>query len=40
MGRQDTEESLILGIDITDVTTIGMVLPIWADMTIKLDGDG
>ncbi|XP_064619312.1 uncharacterized protein LOC135482827 isoform X2 [Lineus longissimus] len=39
-GRQDTEESLILGIDISDKTTIGMVLPIWADMTIKLDGDG
>jgi hypothetical protein len=41
MGRQDTEESLILGVDIVDnMASIGMVLAIWGDTAINLDGDG
>ena len=41
VGVQDTEESVIVGVDIQkQEATIGLVLPIWADMTIKLDGDG
>ncbi|XP_064613046.1 protein phosphatase Slingshot homolog 1-like isoform X2 [Liolophura sinensis] len=41
VGRQDTEECLILGIDCNnDKATIGLVLPIWANTKIKLDGDG
>ena len=40
-GRQDTEESVILGIDIiADTATIGLVLSIWGDSKISLDGDG
>ncbi|XP_074640794.1 uncharacterized protein LOC141898664 isoform X2 [Tubulanus polymorphus] len=40
IGRQDTEECLLLGIDINERTTIGLVLPVWADTKIRLDGDG
>ena len=41
MGRQDTEESVILGIDIVNQrSTIGMVLPVWSGTLIRLDGDG
>ena len=41
IDRQDTEESVILGVDIMDdQATIGLVLTIWGDMTIRLDGDG
>ncbi len=41
MGRQDTEESVILGIDyLDDVSTVGLVLPIYNGTVIKLDGDG
>jgi len=33
--------SAILGFDITtNEITIGMTLPIWADLDISLDGDG
>ncbi|KAF6777689.1 hypothetical protein AHF37_02777 [Paragonimus kellicotti] len=40
-GKQGTEESAILGIDITDRrATVGLVLPIWQDMSVKLYGDG
>ncbi|CAH1801136.1 unnamed protein product [Owenia fusiformis] len=39
-GKQDTEESVLLGMDCGEETTIGMVLPIWADTKIELDGDG
>ncbi|XP_022254527.1 uncharacterized protein LOC106470219 isoform X2 [Limulus polyphemus] len=39
-GRHNTEESCLLGIDCNDDTTIGLVLPIWADTSITLDGDG
>jgi len=41
VGRQDTEESVILGIDIVNQrSTIGMVLPVWSGTVIRLDGDG
>ncbi|XP_060077263.1 protein phosphatase Slingshot homolog 1-like [Ylistrum balloti] len=39
-GKQDTEESVILGIDCNKEATIGLVLPIWADTSVKLNGDG
>lgn len=41
-GRQDNPESAILGIDYVsrDKTTLGLILPILADMNISLDGDG
>lgn len=33
--------SAILGFDVdTNDITIGMILPIWADLDISLDGDG
>lgn len=34
------EESCLLGVDVRDETTIGLVLPVWADTTICLNGDG
>lgn len=41
VGKQETEESAILGFDVdTNDITIGMTLPIWADLNISLDGDG
>ncbi|XP_048764316.2 uncharacterized protein LOC125672187 isoform X5 [Ostrea edulis] len=40
IGRQDEEESVILGIDCQATATIGLVYPIYADTSIKLDGDG
>jgi protein phosphatase slingshot len=41
VGRQETEESAVLGFDVdTNEITIGMTLPIWADLDISLDGDG
>ncbi|VEL26013.1 unnamed protein product [Protopolystoma xenopodis] len=40
-GRQETEESAIIGLDIKDgKVSIGLVLPIWQDMVIHLGGDG
>ncbi|XP_069817501.1 protein phosphatase Slingshot homolog 1 [Dendropsophus ebraccatus] len=43
-GRQDTEENILLGVDFTSKEskscTIGMVLHLWSDTTIRLDGDG
>ncbi|XP_051960629.1 protein phosphatase Slingshot homolog 2-like isoform X2 [Xyrauchen texanus] len=42
-GRQDTEESLVLGMDFNpshSSCSIGMVLPLWSDTRIHLDGDG
>ncbi|CAI9569518.1 unnamed protein product [Staurois parvus] len=43
-GRQDTEENILLGVDFTSKEskscTIGMVLNLWSDTTIRLDGDG
>ncbi|XP_076831843.1 uncharacterized protein ssh2a isoform X2 [Brachyhypopomus gauderio] len=42
-GRQDTEESVVLGLDFTSPDrpcTVGLVLPLWSDTMIHLDGDG
>ncbi|KAM9306625.1 protein phosphatase Slingshot homolog 1 [Pholidichthys leucotaenia] len=43
-GHQDTEENIVLGMDFTDkdskTCSIGMVLPLWSDTNIHLDGDG
>ncbi|KAE8634210.1 hypothetical protein XENTR_v10002231 [Xenopus tropicalis] len=43
-GRQDTEENILLGVDFTNKEskscTIGMVLHLWSDTKIHLDGDG
>ncbi|XP_029923253.1 protein phosphatase Slingshot homolog 2 isoform X2 [Myripristis murdjan] len=42
-GRQDTEESIVLGIDFSSSDsscTVGLVLPLWSDTLIHLDGDG
>ncbi|KAM9743796.1 protein phosphatase Slingshot homolog 1 isoform 2-T2 [Menidia menidia] len=43
-GRQDTEENILLGIDFTSKDckscSVGMVLPLWSDTKIHLDGDG
>ncbi|XP_053502601.1 protein phosphatase Slingshot homolog 2 isoform X2 [Ictalurus furcatus] len=44
IGRQDTEESVVLGMDFTNPDrnqcTVGLVLPLWSDTLIHLDGDG
>ncbi|XP_030637740.1 protein phosphatase Slingshot homolog 2b [Chanos chanos] len=43
IGRQDTEESVVLGMDFSPTDgscTVGMVLPLWSDTMIHLDGDG
>ncbi|XP_004911757.2 protein phosphatase Slingshot homolog 2 isoform X2 [Xenopus tropicalis] len=42
-GRQDTEESIVLGMDFASndsMCTMGLVLPLWSDTLIHLDGDG
>ncbi|XP_049582552.1 protein phosphatase Slingshot homolog 2 isoform X1 [Syngnathus scovelli] len=42
-GRQDTEESIVLGMDFyssDSCCTVGLVLPLWSDTMIHLDGDG
>ncbi|KAL0994815.1 hypothetical protein UPYG_G00127500 [Umbra pygmaea] len=42
-GRQDTEESLVLGVDFSPTDSscsVGLVLPLWSDTLIHLDGDG
>ncbi|XP_067864363.1 protein phosphatase Slingshot homolog 2 isoform X2 [Heptranchias perlo] len=42
-GRQDTEESIVLGMDFFkdgSTCTMGLVLPLWSDTLIHLDGDG
>ncbi|KAM9451035.1 protein phosphatase Slingshot homolog 2b isoform 2-T2 [Clarias gariepinus] len=42
-GRQDTEESVVLGMDFSPLDSscsIGLVLPLWSDTLIHLDGDG
>ncbi|XP_057207553.1 protein phosphatase Slingshot homolog 2 isoform X2 [Triplophysa rosa] len=42
-GKQDTEESVVLGMDFSDsdhMCTFGLVLPLWSDTLIHLDGDG
>lgn len=40
MGRQQSEESCLLGIDCNERTTVGLVLRVLADTAITLDGDG
>ncbi|XP_044079813.1 protein phosphatase Slingshot homolog 2b isoform X2 [Siniperca chuatsi] len=43
IGRQDTEESVVLGMDFSPVDSscsVGLVLPLWSDTLIHLDGDG
>uniref|UniRef100_A0A1A8I824 protein-serine/threonine phosphatase n=1 Tax=Nothobranchius kuhntae TaxID=321403 RepID=A0A1A8I824_NOTKU len=43
VGRQDTEESVVLGMDFSPVDgscSVGLVLPLWSDTLIHLDGDG
>ncbi|KAL7839495.1 hypothetical protein SRHO_G00261530 [Serrasalmus rhombeus] len=43
-GRQDTEENILLGMDFSNKDSkscsVGMVLPLWSDTKIHLDGDG
>nr|XP_029710908.1 protein phosphatase Slingshot-like [Aedes albopictus] len=39
-GCNEVEESCLLGIDCNDKTTVGLVLRVLADTTIRLDGDG
>uniref|UniRef100_A0A8C9STS1 protein-serine/threonine phosphatase n=1 Tax=Scleropages formosus TaxID=113540 RepID=A0A8C9STS1_SCLFO len=42
-GRQDTEESVVLGMDFSSSNgscSVGLVLPLWSDTLIHLDGDG
>lgn len=39
-NRNEIEESCLLGIDCNEKTTVGLVLRILADTTIRLDGDG
>ncbi|XP_063929872.1 protein phosphatase Slingshot isoform X3 [Zophobas morio] len=39
MGKR-AEESCLLGIDCNEKTTVGLVLKVMADTTIRLDGDG
>uniref|UniRef100_A0AAV2J4K4 protein-serine/threonine phosphatase n=1 Tax=Knipowitschia caucasica TaxID=637954 RepID=A0AAV2J4K4_KNICA len=42
-GRQDTEESIVLGMDFVSsdsCCSVGLVLPLWSDTLIHLDGDG
>lgn len=39
-GRQDAEESCLLGIDCHTRATVGLVLRVLADTAITLDGDG
>ncbi|XP_075591967.1 protein phosphatase Slingshot [Dermatophagoides farinae] len=36
----ESDQSCLLGIDYENEATIGLVLPIWKDMRIMLDGDG
>ncbi|XP_063704005.1 protein phosphatase Slingshot isoform X2 [Culicoides brevitarsis] len=38
--EEEVEESCLLGIDCNEVTTVGLVLRVLADTTIRLDGDG
>ncbi|GFN76842.1 protein phosphatase slingshot [Plakobranchus ocellatus] len=40
-GRQDTEECVILGLDCSSTgASIGLVLPVWLGLKLKLGGDG
>ncbi|KAJ3605615.1 hypothetical protein NHX12_027660, partial [Muraenolepis orangiensis] len=44
-GRQDAEENVLLGVDFLSekdsrTCSVGMVLPLWSDTDIRLEGDG
>lgn len=39
-GPDEEEQSIIMGVDWTDKATIGLVVPLYRDTVIKLDGDG
>ena len=39
-AEEDQEESCLLGIDCNEQSTVGLVLRIYADTKIHLDGDG
>lgn len=39
-NEEEVEESCLLGIDCNEETTVGLVLRVLADTTIRLDGDG
>lgn len=39
-GAGGAEEACLLGIDCNHRTSIGLVIPVWADTRITLDGDG
>lgn len=38
--KENSEECVLLGVDCNNESTIGLVLPLWADTEITLDGDG
>ncbi|XP_068748350.1 uncharacterized protein [Montipora capricornis] len=39
-GPDEEEQSIVMGVDWMDKATIGLVVPLYRDTTIKLDGDG
>lgn len=39
-GPDEEEQSIVMGVDWIDKATIGLVVPLYRDTTIKLDGDG
>ena len=40
-GRQDTEECVILGLECSSTgASVGLVLPVWLGLRMKLGGDG
>ncbi|XP_020623514.1 protein phosphatase Slingshot homolog 2-like [Orbicella faveolata] len=39
-GQDEEEQSIVMGVDWTDKATIGLVIPLYRDTTINLDGDG
>lgn len=40
IGKNQSEECCLLGIDCNQSTTVGLVLKVLADTAITLDGDG
>lgn len=39
-GPDEEEQSIVMGVDWTDKATIGLVVPLYRDTSITLDGDG
>lgn len=39
-GPDEEEQSIVMGVDWTDKASIGLVVPLYRDTVIKLDGDG